>query len=685
MRRFPIALSLFALASCAAQAQNLLADGTFDQPITSASTWVAGTNATGVWYALDHVSTSGYAEMTYASSNYQQRVLLQAIPMPAAGTYTYSLRTRYTDYWYQYHYWHIIAVDTGASISLGHESIMWDLSKPLCTSATRHYGWDGTATGDWVSDHQTFQLAPSIADSYDYLIVAFVTSKRSTDVANWDDIVLEQDSTWGTPLFEDVSSSLGFARTTTTSADYGSSPLAGDLNADGRMDFFLSGQTPYELLQNANGVFATQVLPSTAIRRQCALADLDNDGDLDIWSANVNSYDVEGVFWNNGTGGFTHSAGTAMGFGDPTNNEAMALADVDADGFCDVVHFSANGNWVGINASVADTNGVWGFTAENSTTLGLLPAGGFGNGDYASTGDVNNDTLPDFFYHYNSGTLFLSQTGGPYTLSTGGISVATGESDKMGSAWGDYDNDGDLDLFVARRDSGGYNYLWKNNSDGTFTDIAQTAGIDSRVGNASGAWGDYDNDGDLDLLVVAALGTAHSLYENQGDGTFVEVAGALPVCLPGTDGVFTDYDNDGDLDIAITHVSGTSRLFRNSTNGNASLRVRVLGGGRARTNRAGAGVRVDLYNAAGTILLARRDIGVARGLGQEPLWAHFGGLDESGTYLVRAHLLDGPVDVSLTPSDATTTIGSVTMSRALTISENAANLSVVRWVERDPE
>jgi len=134
-----------------------------------------------------------------------------------------------------------------------------------------------------------------------------------------------------------------------------------------------------------------------------------------------------------------------------------------------------------------------------------------------------------------------------------------------GAAWGDYDRDGWLDLYVVStigplsmtpeegRRAGTCNRLFHNNGDGTFTDVTETAGVGFCGWGMGASWGDYDNDGWPDL-VVTAFGQ-NVLYHNNGDGTFTDVTRRAG--LAGPQGFWTgaswgDYDNDGDLDLYIT-------------------------------------------------------------------------------------------------------------------------------------
>ncbi len=148
---------------------------------------------------------------------------------------------------------------------------------------------------------------------------------------------------------------------------------------------------------------------------------------------------------------------------------------------------------------------------------------------------------------------------------------------------GDYDNDGDVDLLVLR---GGWLFddgqirksLLRNNGDGTWSDVTRAAGMaDPPRPTQTATWGDFDNDGDLDLFVgnESRLETGPpvgdypcQLYDNNGDGTFTEVARAAGVrndrfCKGVTAG---DYDNDGDLDLYLSN-NGPNRLYRNNADG----------------------------------------------------------------------------------------------------------------------
>jgi hypothetical protein len=137
----------------------------------------------------------------------------------------------------------------------------------------------------------------------------------------------------------------------------------------------------------------------------------------------------------------------------------------------------------------------------------------------------------------------------------------------------DFNNDGQLDIFVPRGawfHTGVRPTLLANNGDGTFADVTARAHLLKPVNSNCGAWGDYDNDGCLDLLVCCER-QPNLLYHNEGDGTFVEVAS--PAGVQQDEKAFCkgaawfDYDNDDWPDLFLNNLTGTGRLYHNDRNG----------------------------------------------------------------------------------------------------------------------
>lgn len=122
------------------------------------------------------------------------------------------------------------------------------------------------------------------------------------------------------------------------------------------------------------------------------------------------------------------------------------------------------------------------------------------------------------------------------------------------ASWGDYDNDGDLDLYVGNEQHS--NQLFQNQGDGTFLDVAEAAGVDDPGFSKGVIWGDYDNDRWPDLY-VSNMDGENRLYHNQGNGSFAEVASELGVTGPKSSFPvwFWDYNNDGALDLFVASFS----------------------------------------------------------------------------------------------------------------------------------
>ena len=151
-----------------------------------------------------------------------------------------------------------------------------------------------------------------------------------------------------------------------------------------------------------------------------------------------------------------------------------------------------------------------------------------------------------------------------FTKVTG--SVVTNVQESNGSAWADYDKDGDLDLFVtiffpSVNNLSSLHYLFQNNCNGDFTRITAIPGglVSEPIGRGTAAWIDYNNDGNDDLFIFREGDSDNFLYRNNGDGTFTKITN-LPFLIKDPDSptlsggnTFIDYDNDGDLDVYVAN------------------------------------------------------------------------------------------------------------------------------------
>jgi hypothetical protein len=477
-------------------------------------------------------------------------------------------------------------------------------------------------------------------------------------------------------VFTDVSAAMGFDVQTATSDFSGFHWI--DLDNDGDLDCLALGDGTSRYLANNGTAFFSTTFSTGSRDRHGAWFDVDNDGDIDFF------HDMNGsnsaLFVNNGAGGLVDvgDAGVSL----PTNEEGVVADDINNDGRIDFVLFAENGNWLCLH----DGSTPGEFTLSTAISVGLNDSGDEGNGDFVSATDVNNDGFLDFLYNYNSGKLFLSDGDGTYTHNNLGISYVTGSTAKIGTAWADYDNDGDMDVFVPSTSSSHPGYLFNYNGS-TFSNVASSAGITTNASHASCAWGDYDNDGDLDLYIsTTGTGTPdNQFYVNNADGTFTLMDIGANAAGDGHDVAFVDYDMDGNLDLAVMREDTSNILLHNVRTSTSYLYVRPIGIGASGTNAACIGTRIDLYDAAGTTLLARRHHGTARGFGTETQWVHFGGVDPTETYTVRVHFRTGAVDVPVVPGTASTTIASATIDQMLTVEEDSLRiLQVFQWSESDP-
>jgi hypothetical protein len=332
----------------------------------------------------------------------------------------------------------------------------------------------------------------------------------------------------------------------------------GDFDGDGDADLYIGAKDRSYLFRNERGAGFKEVTAELGIEqrainsRQASWIDYDNDGDLDLHVANRAGPNV--LFRNDGSR-FVETA-EAVGLADRRRTVGACWFDMDQDGDLDV--FLANQN-----------------------------------------GDA------DALYRNDAGR-FIDVAASLGVASPGRDSSQGG----VGCTVGDYDNDGDFDLFVAMY---GISRLYRNDG-GVFKDVAMDVGIVVDGHAVAASWGDYDNDGDLDLYVTdyhkegEVSRPASHLFRNDA-GKFVSVLEQDDLINAADHGVqWADYDNDGDLDVSLTQgysADAGAPVFRNELNRRArdrSMRVAVLDR-RGRAARVGAEVRV--FNDAGRLLGAQ--------------------------------------------------------------------------------
>jgi hypothetical protein len=413
-----------------------------------------------------------------------------------------------------------------------------------------------------------------------------------------------------------------------------------DVNNDALIDLFISngkaGGQNNMLYLNAGGGNFTQVTSDPIVTDNkpsdgATFADTDNDGDLDAFVANW--YNESNLFYtNNGNGIFTQLTAvpvvTSGGY-----SESASWGDYDNDGLLDLYVARSGATSLLRRNQLFHNDGGNAFT---KILTGTPVTHAFISRSVNWT-DIDGDGDLDLFVG-NEGTTnnnencYRNDGAGVFTSLTTGALLTNGGS-TMSSSWGDYDNDGDLDVYLAN--DGTDNALFRNDGNFNFTKITGDPVTQTNSHSFSSAWSDIDNDGDLDLFVTnsynpIATELNNFLYLNNGDGSFSKVlTGAPATDLSWSYGcAFGDYDNDGFEDLAVATVTfgGADKndfLYHNDGNSNHWITIKLVG---TTTNKAAIGTKIRL-NATinGVSVTQLREISAQSSYcGQNDLRAHFG-------------------------------------------------------------
>jgi surface protein len=245
-----------------------------------------------------------------------------------------------------------------------------------------------------------------------------------------------------------------------------------------------------------------------------------------------------------GTGTFADLGADLLG----VQRGAVDLGDFDTDGDLDLVVTGADVNGTPTTTIYENDEGT--FVPINADLPGVGDRSSVAWGDFDLDGDLDLVVTGRDLSGNLTATIYENQGGGAFEpLGAGLTGVRGGSSD-----WGDYDSDGDLDLIITGDDgSNKSTRIYRNHGSGIFSEIG--AGI-VEVRFSTAEWGDFDNDGDLDLFVAGEEGAGEPnqtarIYENEGGGVFTEIGENLDEART-TDADWGDYDRDGDLDLIVT-------------------------------------------------------------------------------------------------------------------------------------
>ena len=497
--------------------------------------------------------------------------------------------------------------------------------------------------------------------------------------------------------FTDVSTQVGLSR---DAAKSWGNPIWGDINNDGFLDLIIpthglaSSGGPFVYL-NENGQNFSDIRATCGIGQAPLLDDGDwhgisfgdynSDGNLDVYIAEGAKGKQGGttkrdlLFKGHGDGTFENVSEVAGIVTSMNRGRAGLWLDYDNDGELDLfVKNYAGTNVLYDNVGAGRIVPVTGAGGLENETFGI------GFGGIVAVADYDNDGFVDLSITGDGNTQEIYHNKGDGTFENSSRSVGIQPMvDAKGAAWGDYNNDGYPDFFVARAHqgvtgSGGSLYL--NNGSGFFTDVTSAAGVAVQGSCWAAIWGDFDNDGYLDLFLTDSgdlgdgPGNANKLFHNNGDGTFTDVAGAKGVAM--ADGIslhktaaWGDYNNDGFLDLIVKDgvggeeengegATGLHYLFKNNGNANHFIKVKFRG---IQSELHGMGARVTVTSSNG--LAFRQYDGGGGGFyaSQSSTPLHFGiGAATTATVEVKW------------PSGIVNTVTGVSANSTITVSEGDA-------------
>ena len=427
-------------------------------------------------------------------------------------------------------------------------------------------------------------------------------------------LVMSTEVSYSQVHFQDASTQAGIDN---TGKNYGIA--IGDYNNDGKEDIYVCRHTLPNLLyrNDGDGTF-TDVAAQAGIAHEGATTcsvwgDIDNDGDLDLYLGNQDESNI--LYLNNGDGSFTDISESA-GVNTPYRTRAVLFSDIDQDGFIDlyVANMTAYNYMFRNNGNHTFTN-----ITEESNTQDFGVAMGSIFFDYDNDGDpdlylTHDANQPNILYQ-NDGTGRFTDVSVPSNANYAGQG--------MGVDVGDVNNDGFLDIYITNLYT---NTLLLNNGNGGFSDITANAGVGDLGMGWGTLWLDCDNDGRSDIYVSNDSYFSpypNLLYQNMSDNTFQPISQGSPLAsmYGGYGAASADFNNDGRVDIFLANNGNDgNQLFVNLTNNEHNwVKVKLRGN---QSNRSAIGARVEVE--AGGKKMIDEVIAGASYASQNSLILHFG-------------------------------------------------------------
>ena len=398
----------------------------------------------------------------------------------------------------------------------------------------------------------------------------------------------------------------------------------GDYDNDGREDIYVSALNggPNRLYRNMGNLIFQDVSAAAGVNysgtsKLSSWADIDNDGDADLYVGNRDELDL--LYINNGDGTFAEEA-ALRGIQNPFPASSVLFSDVNRDGWLDLYIGNVNNpNVLYMN----DGHGYFNDHTESSGTGDQAVAMGSVFYDFDLDGDddlyLTHDAQVPYILFENMGNATFQNISQEANVNYAGFG--------MGVDVADYNLDGYMDMYITNLYD---NVLYQNNGDGTFTDVAPLFGVNDPGMGWGTVWADFDNDRYPDIYVSNDTYFSpypNRLYRNVNAEAFALVSGADPCESPyaGYASVSADLDDDGMMDLLVANNGFPGvQLFENIADTNHYISFRLEG---VTSNRDAIGVKIEVHTALG--VQYDHVIGNSGWAGNNGRWIHFGLADQT--------------------------------------------------------